>query len=159
MRDVPPSRADRQLLLVTGSFLVVTAVLVAMVLYLATSQQDDTVKGPIFIGLEGPLKRNIREESPRYYINPAKEGKGFWLDIEDGELVALVLDRPGTTDCVVKWKEQQSGYVDCDGNVLRSENLDRYRLTVGPRGEGQPKNAVYVNLRRTTAAPEQLTGG
>jgi hypothetical protein len=153
MQSVPPSRADRQLLLVTGSFLAVAAVLVAMVLYLATKQNDsDTKRRPFFIGLERSLKKSIREASPLYFANP-QGGDGFWLDIEDGELVALVLDRPGTKDCVVKWREQRNGYVDCEGNVLQSPQLDRHELTVGPRGKDQPKTAVYVDLRKTSPAP------
>ena len=41
MPDVPPNRADRRLLLVTGSFLLVAAVFFGGVLWLAT-QRDNT---------------------------------------------------------------------------------------------------------------------
>ena len=152
MRFVPPSRDDRRLLLVTGSFLLVAAVFALGVLWVATARDSD-LTGPIYIGTQRALARNIVEESPRYYAHP-DGGDGFWLDVEDGQLVALVIDRPGEKNCVVKWKEQQDAYVDCNGDELQSTQLDRYQLTVGPRN-GSPKNSVYVNLskRKITPAP------
>jgi hypothetical protein len=143
MPGVPPTRSDRRLLLVTGSFLLVAAVFFGGVIWLATTR-DNTPRGAFFIGLERPLKTHIHEGSPLYFSNPGA-GDGFWLDIEDGHLVALVLDRPGTNNCVVKWKEQQDAYIDCNGKPLQSRDLDHYKLTIGPR-HGSPKRSVYVNL-------------
>jgi hypothetical protein len=57
----------------------------------------------------------------------------------------------------VKWREQRGGYVDCDGNVLQSEQLDRYRLIIGSR-DGSPRNSVFVDLRETTPAPGPVAG-
>jgi hypothetical protein len=90
-----------------------------------------------------------------YFANPTG-GDGFWLDVEDGELVALVLDRPDTKDCVVKWKAQRDAYVDCNGDALSSNDLDRYKVTIGPR-DGSPKNSVYVDLRKISPAPESAS--
>ena len=150
MPDVPPDRADRRLLLVTGGFLLIAGVFFAGVLWLAT-QRDDTPSGAFFIGLERPLKSHIHEGSPLYFANPGA-GDGFWLDVEDGHLVALVLARPGTRHCVVKWKDQRDAYLDCNGNPLQTHQLDRYTLAIGPRN-GSPKRSVYVNLHKTSPAP------
>jgi hypothetical protein len=146
MRCVPPNRDDRRLLLLTGSFLLIAAVFFGGVLWVAT-MRDESASGAFFIGLERPLKSHIHEGSPLYFSNPGA-GDGFWLDIENGHLVALVLDRPGTKDCVVKWKEQRDAYVDCNNDELQSRDLDHYKLTIGPR-KGSPKRSVYVNLRKT----------
>ena len=151
MRGVPPSRSDRRLLLVTGSFLLVAAVFFTGVLWLAT-KRNETGSGPFFIGLERALKTHIHEGSPLYFANPGA-GDGFWLDIEDGQLVALVLDRQaGKRDCAVKWKEQQDAFIDCNGDAFQSRELDRYRVSIGPRN-GSPKRSVYVNLRKVDPAP------
>jgi hypothetical protein len=150
MRRVPPSRNDRQLLILTGSFVLIAAVLVAGVLWVVTTR-DSKVTGPIYLGPRNALVDNILEESPRYYAHPDGED-GFWLDVEDGDLVALVLDRPGEKDCVVKWKEQRDAYVDCNGQELQTADLDRYKLTVGSRGDS-PANSVYVHLKHSSPAP------
>ncbi len=148
---MPPRLSDRRLLLLTGSFLVVAAVFFGGVLWLAT-MRDESSKGAFFIGLERPLKTHIHEGSPLYFANPSA-GDGFWLDIEDGQLVALVLDRPDSKDCVQKWKDQQDAYIDCNGDAFQSTQLDRYRVTIGPRN-GSPKKSVYVDLRKVEPAPE-----
>jgi hypothetical protein len=153
---MPPTRDDRRLLVFTGVFVAIAAVLFALVILLATGQQDlpDPTR-PVFIGLERQKKEAIREESPQYIANPHPDGEGFWLDIEDGELVALVLHRPDARKCFVKWKERQDGYVDCDDNVLSSRQLERYQLTVGALN-GSPKGSVYVDLQKVLPAPEPL---
>jgi len=150
MRFVPPSRSDRQLLLVTGSFLLLAAVFFLGVIWLATIR-NESKEGPFYIGVRGALERSISKASPLYFANPSA-GDGFWLDLEDGALVALVIDRPGEKDCVVKWKEQRDAYVDCHDDELQAAGLDRYKLTIGPR-DGSPKNSVYVNLRKVFPAP------
>ncbi|MBM3673021.1 MAG: hypothetical protein FJW86_12695 [Actinobacteria bacterium] len=147
---MPPSRDDRRLLLVTGSFLLVAAVFALGVLWVATARDSD-LKGPIYLGMRGHLIENIVDESPRYYAHP-DGGDGFWLDVEDGQLVALVIDVPGTKSCVVKWREQRDAYVDCNDQEHQSADLARYRLTVGSRGDS-PKNSVYVNLTPKKVSP------
>lgn len=150
MRFVPPSRDDRRLLLVTGSFLLAGAVFALGVIWLAT-MRNESKEGPFYIGVRGALERSIGKASPLYFANPTA-GDGFWLDLEDGTLVALVLDRPGEKDCVVKWKEQRDAYVDCHDDELQAADLDRYKLTIGPR-DGSPNNSVYVDLRKISPAP------
>ena len=150
MWDVPPSRSDRQLLLITATFLAIAAV-VAFGLVLLATQRNESKAGPFYIGNAGSLERSITKDSPLYFANPTA-GDGFWLDVEGGELIALVIDRPGLKDCVVKWKEQRGAYVDCNDEELASEELDRYKITIGSRN-GSPKNSVYINLRKVSPAP------
>jgi hypothetical protein len=150
MWDVPPSRSDRQLLLITATFLAIAAV-VALGLVLLATQRNAAGDGPFYIGTARTLERSITKDSPLYFANPTA-GDGFWLDVERGELVALVIDRPGLKDCVVKWKEQRGAYVDCNDEELASEELDRYKVTIGSRN-GSPKNSVYINLRKVSPAP------
>jgi hypothetical protein len=150
MRNVPPSRSDRQLLLITGTFLAIAAV-VAFGLVLLATQRKASGDGPFYIGTAGSLERSITKDSPLYFANPTA-GDGFWLDVEDSELVALVIDRPGLKDCVVKWKEQRGAYVDCNDEELTSEELDRYKVMIGSRN-GSPKDSVYIDLRTVSPGP------
>jgi hypothetical protein len=149
---MPPTRDDRRLLIFTGGFVILAGVLFAFAILFAT-RNGPTAHGPIYIGPEPVKKSAIRKDGPQYVINPVKGRPGFWLDLENHELVALVLNRPGTKDCVVKWKEPKHGYVDCRGDILQSEQLDRYVIEVGRRN-GSPKNSVYVKLREIVPAPE-----
>src|SRR4029078_12679503 len=106
---------------------------------------------PIFIGLRDEISKNIEADGPRYVANPFGHA-GFWLDLEDGQLVALVLSKPGTADCSVKWKEQRGTYVDCNGDPIQARDLDRYPLFIGVRG-GSPKGSVFVDIRTIDPAP------
>jgi hypothetical protein len=156
MQRVPPSPADRRLLILTGSFVALAGVLVAGILFLATQQGTSTgPRKPLFLGLERPLTKSIRDASPLYFANPFGRD-GFWLDVEDGKLVALVLQPPGVAHCPVKWKAQQNAYVDCDGRRYQSRDLDHYLVTVGSRF-GSPKDAVFVDLRKRFPAPASAT--
>ena len=156
MLGVPPTRDDRRLLVITGTFVVLAGVLCAAVLFLATRQGTQTsANRPLFLGLEQPLTKSIRDASPLYFANPFG-GDGFWLDLENGKLVALVIEPPGASHCPVKWKAQRDAYLDCHGNARSSRDLDRYQLTVGSRN-GSPKDAVFVDLRKVEPAPAAST--
>ena len=150
---MPASNSDRRLLVLTGGAVVLAAVLFAGVLLLATNQ-GAIKKGPLYFGVDKPIIRSIRTASPRYIANPLG-GDGFWFDVENGKLVALVLNRPGKKNCVVKWKAQQDTYLDCDGNAVTSRQLDRYKVIIGSR-DGSPKNSVFVDLRKVSPAPEPI---
>jgi hypothetical protein len=148
---MPPSPADRQLLIVTGGFLALAVAILVVVLMLAGGREPDPGPArPLFIGLRRELTGRIAEGGPLYFANPFA-GDGFWLDLEDGHLVALAIDRPGTTDCVVKWKDPRKAYVDCNDRDLTSSDLDRYPITIGSRGDS-PKGSVYVDLRELEPA-------
>jgi hypothetical protein len=139
-------------LIFTGTFVALAGVLVGAVLFLATQQGTGTsVRKPLFLGLEQPLTKSIRDASPLYFADPFG-GDGFWLDLENGHLVALVLQPPGVTHCPVKWKAQEHAYIDCDGHHFQSRDLEHYELTVGSRF-GSPNDAVFVDLRKRFPPP------
>jgi hypothetical protein len=153
---VPPSRSDRSLLLLAGSAVAIAAVLVGGLMLVITRSGSDVPEGLIFVGYEKSLKDSIHDEGPIYTANPFGDD-GFWVDLENGDVVALVLNRPGTKDCNVKWKEPKHGYVDCNGAVLSSDQLDRYAVGGGPKDA--PKDAVFANLKKVTPAPSQAPSG
>jgi len=149
---VPPARSDRSLLIVTGLLVVAAGLVFTAVLFFATGGDTSTGKpAPVFIGLRKGLVDNINEDGPRYQANPFG-GDGFWLDVEDGELVAFVLDSPGPGRCTVKWRESRGAYIDCHDQPVDPGDLDRYPVIIGSRA-GSPDDSVYVDIRTVEPAP------
>jgi hypothetical protein len=157
---VPASPADRRVLVFAGVLVALAGIAVGLLIFFATGGTQDTPssKEPLFLGIERELLSKIDEGGPLYFASPFGEN-GFWLDVEDGKLVALSLVKPGTTDCIVKWRDPRKAYVDCDDNDLQAADLDRFDVTVGNLQKGAPKDAVYVNLRVSEPAPVQSGGG
>jgi len=157
---VPASPADRRVLVFAGVLVALAGIAVGLLIFFATGGTEDTPssKEPLFLGIQRELEKKIDEGGPLYFASPFGEN-GFWLDIEDGELVALSLVKPGTTDCIVKWRDPRKAYVDCDDNDLQAVDLDRFEVTIGSLQKGAPKDAVYVSLRVSERAPAQSGGG
>jgi hypothetical protein len=149
---VPPSRDDKRLLIVTGAFVALAGLLFGAVLLLATNRSTGE-KEPVFLGQRKELVERIEDgSSPLYFASPFGDQNGFWLDLEDGDLVAYVLDTPGADECTVKWRDRRDAYIDCTDTPVDPGDLDRYPLSVGSR-DGSPGTSVYVDLRRTIPAP------
>jgi hypothetical protein len=157
---VPASPADRRVLVFAGVLVAFAGIAVGLLIFFATGGTEDTPSSndPLFLGIERELLGKIDEGGPLYFASPFGEN-GFWLDVEDGDLVALSLVKPGTTDCIVKWRDPRKAYVDCDDNDLQAVDLDRFEVTIGSLQKGAPKDAVYVNLRASTPAPAEAGGG
>jgi hypothetical protein len=151
-RVVPPASSDRRLLFVTGSFVVLAALLVGALLFLATGGARGTpTPKPVYIGLESDLRATLNQ-GPRLYFAHPFGGTGFWLDVADGHLVALVARLPGTPSCTVAWRNLSRGYYDCHDRNLSARQLDRYALQfpkVGPEQGG-----VVVDFRHVDRAPQ-----
>src|SRR5262245_60722394 len=160
MAAVPASPADRRVLVFAGVLVTLAGLAVAGLLFLATGGTQDTpsAKKPLFLGIQRELVKTIKDGGPLYFASPFGEN-GFWLALEDGKLVALDIVKPGTKDCIVKWRDPRKAYVDCDDNDLQSVDLDRFELTVGSVEKGAPKDAVYVDLRVSDEAPALSAAG
>jgi hypothetical protein len=156
-RRVPPAPSDRTLLLATGAAVVLAGVVFAVVLFFSTGGGQATPKpGPIYIGLASDLRNNVESQGPAYYPHPFG-GVGYWVALENNQLVALVARRPGTQSCTVRWVSHLHSYVDCHGDALVSRELDRYELTL-PLG-GAEAGGVIVNFAKVVPAPEPLPTG
>jgi hypothetical protein len=137
--------SDRKLILLTGGAVVMAAVFFALVLVFATgsSEPSGSKEGPLYIGPKRDLITTLDEGSPLYFANPFG-GRGFWLDRQNGELIALDVGRPDDVDCSVKWKGRVDSYVACDGDRLTKDDLSRYEVTVVETGNR--KGSVLVDL-------------
>jgi hypothetical protein len=147
------SKDDRRIIFFTGGLLVVAALFFVSVLVFATggSTPPKGTRGPLYLGEANALRDALDEGSPLYFANPFG-GAGFWLDREQGDFVALDVRVPNTTSCNVKWiGRSTNAYVDCNGDHLQSEELARYPVEVGQRGER--KGSVFVDLKHRQPPP------
>jgi hypothetical protein len=159
---VPAAPDDRRILVFAGALVLGAGIAVAALLFLATggTQDTPTVKRPVFLGLARELRSKIKEGGPLYFASPFGDN-GFWLDLENGSLVALDIVRPGSKECIVKWRDPRGAYVDCEDHDLTSTALDRFQLVIGrpSASKSAPRDAVYVDLRHREPAPLVETGG
>jgi hypothetical protein len=139
------------LLIGSAMLVVVAAAAFAAALFFATGGAKAPPKpGPVYIGLERDLRHTL-SQGPRLYFAHPFGGTGFWLDVEDGRLVALVARRPGTASCTVAWRNLRRAYYDCHDHRLRARQLDRYRTSFP--STGPEVGGVIVDFRHVDPAP------
>jgi hypothetical protein len=156
MTPMPAAPSDRRVLVIAVVMVAFAGVLVAAALFFATggTKGDPAQTAPLYLGLGSELRSEIKLGSPLYFANPFG-ANGFWLDIEHNQFVALDLVLPDTKNCTVKWKGLQNSYVDCHGDKVGIDDLDRYKITQA--ASGKSGTSVYVDLRKVTAAPNTVT--
>jgi hypothetical protein len=157
MGSVRAPTSDRRLLVITGVFLALAGLLFAGVVLIATNGDAPAADAnkPLFLGLRDPLTSSIKDGGPLYFANPFGDD-GFWVDLEDGRLVAYILKVPGVRDCSVKWKAQENSYLDCHRAKIDRSELARYNVTIGSRN-GTPKTSVFVDLHAKIPAGTPLS--
>lgn len=136
--------SDRKLILITSGLLIAAGLFFAAVLVFATSTSSpDRADGPLYIGPRSDIVLKLDEGSPLYFANPFG-GRGFWIDREEGELVALDVGRFDDPDCSIRWRGSKGSYIDCDGNRLAKTDMARHPVEV--ETSGTRKGGVYVDL-------------
>ncbi len=150
------TRADRKLIIITSLALVLAAAFFAGVLVFATGTNTPTSSdgGPLYIGPKRDIVTALDEGSPLYFANPFG-GRGFWIDRDDGALIALDVGKWGDTSCSVKWKGRIDTYIDCNSNRLTHDEIARHPVTVvasGPR-----KGSVLVDLAVVDPPPGETS--
>jgi hypothetical protein len=148
---VPASPDDRRLLLFATVAVLAAGAMVAAGILLVTGRADTPeAVDPVPFGFAKSLERKVAEGGPVAYAGTTGD-TGFWLALEDGELVALKIRKPGTRDCNVRWRGSVDSFVDCDGTKVRTGELARFRTEVptsGPR-----RGNLLVDLRDTLPPP------
>ena len=151
------TRADRKLIVVTSAVLILAGLFFASVLIFATG--TDTPRsaedGPLYIGPKRDIVDKLDEGSPLYFANPFG-GRGFWVDREDGELVALDVGRYDEPDCSIRWRGSKGSYIDCHGTRLDSTDMARYPVEVVT--SGTRKGSVLVDLDAVDPPPADSAG-
>lgn len=145
------TRADRKLILITGGAVVVAALLFAAAIVFTAPNEKPSEKdrGALYLGDAADLREKVAL-SPLYFASPFGDAT-FWLDKEDGEIVALDIRLPNTESCNVVWRGRANTYRDCNGDDIDKTELARYQVTVVE--QGNRKGSVYVNLKKRIPAP------
>jgi hypothetical protein len=147
-----PSRDDTRILVFATLLVVVAGALVALVLLLATGQGGSPTKyEPFDAGAARDIERLLKEGGPYYVPDPFGGNRSILFALEGGEVVALSNVVPGTKDCVVNIKNEGKSFVDCNGDRLRSGELDRYLITIERRPN--TNDEMFVDLRTKEPAP------
>lgn len=144
-------RGDTRILIV-ATVAVITAglVIAAAILVVTARAKTPALKGPIPFGYAKSLQTKVKTGGPVAYAGTTGD-TGFWLAIEHGDLVALKIRRPGTTDCNVRWAGSVDSFLDCNGKRVRTVQLARYATEIPKRGGD--KGILLVDLRHTIPPP------
>jgi len=144
-KDVP--------LIVMSSVILIAAGLAvaAAILFVTAGDGEGESEGPVQIGLASAQEKNIDEEGPAFLADPTGNDRSFWLTKEDGEIVALVIEVPGRPGCIADYRGRDETFVDCDGEPIETEELDRYALSVSTDEDNE--GALLVDLDTVQPAP------
>lgn len=138
-------RGDRKLIFITSGALILAGLFFASVLVFATRTTSPTSKadGPLYIGPKSDIVLKLDEGSPLYFANPFG-GRGFWVDRESGELVALDVGRYDDPDCSIRWRGTKGSYIDCHGDRITKAEMARHPVEV--KTAGSREGGVFVDL-------------
>ncbi|MCZ7527521.1 MAG: hypothetical protein M5U14_14735 [Acidimicrobiia bacterium] len=145
-------RSDLTILLATGGAALAAALVVAALLLVTTGRNAETPSEdqPIVLGRAENVRERLEEGGPDYIANPTG-GDGFWLALEDGEIVVLAITLPDRPDCTVDWRGRDDTFVDCDGEPVDTRQLARYRAEVSD--EEDREGALLVDLQELLPPP------
>jgi hypothetical protein len=127
-------RSDTRVLVLVTLGVVVFGLLVAGTILVVTGRaKNPDIKGSVPYGLAKTLRQQVEDGGP--YAFAGKTGDtGFWIAIEHGKLVALKIEKPGTTDCHVRWRGSINSFVDCHNRKIRVDHLARYPTRIPKSG-------------------------
>jgi hypothetical protein len=134
----------------TLGVLVLGLVIAAGILLITGRAKTPTLEGPVKFGFASSLREKAKTGGPFAYAGNRGDD-GFWVAIEDGELVALKIRKPGTNDCNVVWRGSRDTFVDCNGDPIRMDQLARYPTQIPKQGDN--KGIFLVNLSGTIPPP------
>ncbi len=145
------TRSDRSLILFTGAGVVFAALLFVAVILFSTagSEPSGRASRALYLGDTNDLREKIAL-SPLYFASPFGDAS-FWLDVENGQIVALDVSLPGTESCNILWRGRANTYRDCNDDDIAQAEMARYGVTIVERGNR--KGSVFVNLKERSPAP------
>ncbi len=153
---VPPARDDLRLLLFAGAAVIFAGLAVAAALLFSTSRGDDGPRRPepVRLGFESSAQDRLQDD-PDFYPDQFGGDLSFWLTLEGGDVVAIAVNQSDMPECAVDWKGQIDRFL-CDEQRFRSQQLERFELTVPAAGDD--KGVMIVDVRHRLPAPELPAG-
>jgi len=144
-------RSDIKLLL--GSAIAVLlggVVIAAAILAITAGGGAPSTKQPIAFGSETDIHSLVRGGGP-YNIAGLSGDDGFWVALEDHQVVALLVKQPKPNSCTLIWKGSKDTF-ECDGKPVSSRNMARYETFTGRSGAN--KGQYMVRLRKVLPGPD-----
>jgi len=154
----PQRRSDIKLLI--GSAIAVLlggVVIAAAILAITSGGGAPSTKRPIPFGSEADIHARIRDGGP-YNIAGLSGDDGFWVAVEDHQVVALLVKQPKPDACTLIWRGSRNTF-ECDGKPVSSRNMARYKTFTGTAAAN--KGQYMVRLRDVVPGPDgpPATGG
>lgn len=144
-------RGDTRVFVVATLAVLVLGLLIAATILLITGRaKTPEIQGLIPFGVAKSLREKAETGGPFAFAGDTGDS-GFWLAIEDGQLVALKIQKPGTQDCNVFWRGSKDTFEDCNGDPIRMDELARYPTEIPERGDR--KGVLLVDLDGTIPPP------
>jgi hypothetical protein len=140
----------RVIVVATLGVLVFGLVVAAAILLITGRAKTPQIKGSIPFGVASSIRQKAKDGGPFAYAGNRGDD-GFWVAIENGRLVALKIQKPGTKSCNVIWRGSKNTFVDCNGDPVRIDQLARYATRV-PK-TGHDKGLLMVDLTRVLPPP------
>ena len=152
---VPQRRSDIKLLLGAGiAVLLAGIVLAAAILAITARGSSPSSKHPVPFGSEVDIHDRVRTGGP-VNIAGLSGDDGFWVAIEDHELVALLVKQPKPHHCTLRWRGSKNTFT-CDDRPVASRNMARFRSFT--KQHGALKGSYMVALRDIEPAPDGPPG-
>ena len=84
---------------------------------------------------------------------------GFWVAIEDHQLVALLVKQPKPQSCTLRWRGSKNTFT-CDDKPVASRNMARFRSFTGRTAE-PPRARSWWRCATSSRRPtvRRSTGG
>jgi hypothetical protein len=145
-------RADLRLILgATVGVLLGGLIIAAAVFNLTAGGGVPSVNEPLAFGLASDIRQKVREGGPINFADPTGGGNDFWVGLEDGRLVPLLVSQPKPADCTLRWRGSLDTFT-CDGEPVQAENLARYRSFI--QRSGDTKGLYMVEIQKVLPPPD-----
>jgi hypothetical protein len=160
---VPASRPQQRrsdVKLLIGSAVAVLlggVVIAAAILAITSGGGAPSTRQPIPFGSAADIHARVRDGGP-YNIAGLSGDDGFWVAVENHQLVALLVKQPKPDTCTLIWRGSKDTF-ECDGKPVSSRNMARYLTSTGRTGAN--KGQFMVRLRKVVPGPDgpPTTGG
>ncbi len=144
-------QSDLRLLIGAAVAVIIGGIVVAAAILAVTSGGAlPDIRKPQPFGSAADIGKKVKEGGP---INMAglSGDDGFWVALEHGERVALLVDQPGPPPCTLRWRGSK-GTFTCNDRPVKTANLARFRSFTSRTG---PTKGLYmVELKKVLPAPE-----
>ena len=130
--------------------MIVGGILVAAAILAVTARAKmPNVKVALPFGSATDIHKRVRDGGP-VYIAGLSSDDGFWVALEHGRLVALLVHQPKPASCTLRWRGSLHTFT-CDNRPVQSRQLVRYASFT--RRGGAPNDPFMVKLRTVLPAP------